>query len=483
MIDLKNIDKLFSRQPGNSLLGLAFDGSRLEGVQVRRTNGSVEIQKSFTASLSLDPLTAEIELAGREIRKQLDAEHIRERWCAVCLPLTWALTLTLKLPDIPEADIADFLQLEAERGFPYGPEELMLANSRFRTAGGEAWVTLVAIPREHVTRLEAVLKAAQLRPVTFSLGLTALQPAHAETADGVIALLPGETTLAMQISHGGGVPVLRTLDGAFEQTGVERELQVELVAREIRITLGQLQSELRESVRRLRIFGRNDTAQELAEGLQARAASLGLKIEHVREHAVSECGIKLPPGTAVSPALSVAVRRLAGQAGLEFLPPKVSSWKQFSDRYSSGKLVYAGIAAGALVLVVGIAFLVQHIILWRWESQWKQIETNVVELTKIRDQVRQYRPWYDDSVRSLSILKRMTEAFPQTGAVSAKTIELREPARVTCSGTALNREALIKVLDDLRRTREISSVHIEMTRGNTPLEFTFNFQWVGAGGL
>lgn len=481
MIDLKNMDKLFSRQPGSSLLGLAFDGSRLEGVQVRRTNGSVEIQKSFTASLSLDPLTAEIELAGREIRKQLDAEHIRERWCAVCLPLNWALTLTLKLPEIPEADVADFLQLEAERGFPYGPEELMLANSRFRTAG-ESWVTLVAIPREHVTRLEAVLKAAQLRPVTFSLGLTALQPADAESADGVIALLPGETALTMQISHGGGVPVLRTLDGAFEQSGAERELQVEQIAREIRITLGQLQPAVRESVRRLRIFGRNETAQELAEGLQSRAASLGLAIEHVRDHPASEGGIKLPAGTAISAALSVAVRQLAGQPGMEFLPPKVSPWRQFAERYSSGKLVYAGTAAGALVLVLAIAFLVQQMIFWHWEAEWKQVEKNAVELTKIRDQIRQYRPWYDESVRSLSILKRMTEAFPQTGAVSAKTIELREPARVTCSGTALNREALIKVLDDLRRTREISAVHIEMTRGNTPLEFTFNFQWVGAGG-
>jgi len=31
-------------------------------------------------------------------------------------------------------------------------------------------------------------------------------------------------------------------------------------------------------------------------------------------------------------------------------------------------------------------------------------------------------------------------------------------------------------------TNEISAVHIEMTRGNTPLEFTFNFQWGGPGG-
>ena len=140
MIDLKQLDKLFQRQPGNSLLGLSFDGSRLDGVLVRRTNGSVEIKKTFVASLSLDPLTAEVELVGREIRNQLDAEQIRERWCAVCLPVNWALTLTVKLPEIPEEDIADFLQIEAERGFPYSPQELMIAHSRFpRAAKVRSW--------------------------------------------------------------------------------------------------------------------------------------------------------------------------------------------------------------------------------------------------------------------------------------------------------------------------------------------------------
>lgn len=481
MIDLKQLDKLFQRQPGNSLLGLSFDGSRLEGVVVRRTNGSVEIKKSFTASLSLDPLTAETELAGREIRNQLDAEQIRERWCAVCLPVNWALTLTVKLPEIPDEDVADFLQIEAERGFPYGPQELMIAHSRFQTAGGEKFATLVGIPREHVARLEAVLEAAQLRPVTFSLGLTALLPADLESADGVIALLPGEVTVAMQISCGGGVAMLRMLDGAFEQTGAERELQVEHVAREIRITLGQLQPEVRESVRRLRILGRNETAQELAEELQARAASLGLKVEHVRDHGAEEYGIKIPSATAVSPALSVAVRRLAGQDGMEFLPPKISAWKQFSERYSSGKLAYAGAGAGAVALIVALAFLVQQIILWQWQSKWSGMETKVVELSKIRDEIRRYRPWYDESVRTLAILRRVTEAFPQDGAVSAKTVELREPARVTCTGTARNRDVLFQALDKLREAKEVSDVHIENTRGSTPLEFTFNFHWGGPG--
>jgi hypothetical protein len=138
--------------------------------------------------------------------------------------------------------------------------------------------------------------------------------------------------------------------------------------------------------------------------------------------------------------------------------------------------------AGAVALIVLIAFLVQQIVLWHWEAKWNGMEKQVTELTQIRDEIRRYRPWYDESVRTLSILKRLTEAFPQDGSVSAKTVELRDPARVTCSGTARNREALIKALDLLRAAKDISDVHIEMTRGNTPLEFTFNFQWGGPGG-
>lgn len=479
MIDVNKL-VFWKRQPGKSLLGLAFDGSRLDGAWVRRTNGSVEVRKSFSASLSLDPLTAEVELAGREIRKQLDAEQIRERWCAVCLPLNWALTLTVKLPEIPEEDVADFLQIEAERGFPYSPDDLMLAHSRFRTGDGTQFATLVGIPREHVTRLEAVLQTAQLRPVTFSLGLTALQPTDPE--DGTLTLLPGDSTVGMQISCGGGLAALRTLDGAYEQVGATRELQIEHIARELRITLGQLPAPVREELKRLRVLGRSEAATQLAEELREPAADWGLRIEHTRDHAAREHGIKVPGNTAISAAFSVAVRRLAGVPGMEFLPPKISAWKQFSDRYSSGKLAYAGAAAGAVALLVALAFLAQQFIIWHWEAKWKAMEPKVVELTQMRDQIRRYRPWFDESVRTLSILKRMTEAFPQDGAVSAKTVELREPARVTCSGTARNREALIKTLDELRKAREISDVHIEMTRGNTPLEFTFNFQWRGPGG-
>jgi Tfp pilus assembly PilM family ATPase len=110
-------DQFFKKTTRSSLLGLSLDGNRLEGVVLRRTNGALEVQKTFSASLSLDPLTNDPELVGQEIRNHLEEAGIRERRCAVSVPLSWALTLQTKLPDLPEAEVSSFLQIEAERGF------------------------------------------------------------------------------------------------------------------------------------------------------------------------------------------------------------------------------------------------------------------------------------------------------------------------------------------------------------------------------
>src|SRR5271165_5633988 len=122
----------FKPKRAGSVLGLALDGNRLEAVVLRRSNGTLHVRQTVSAALALSPLTDDPELVGREIRNHLDAAGIRERRCAVCLPPSWLLTLQAKVPDLPEADRAGFLQLEAERGFHSGPETLFVAHSLFQ---------------------------------------------------------------------------------------------------------------------------------------------------------------------------------------------------------------------------------------------------------------------------------------------------------------------------------------------------------------
>jgi Tfp pilus assembly protein PilN len=469
-----------------SLLGLVLDGSRLDLVSVKRTNGSVEIRKTATVTLTLDPLTNDPDLVGAEIHTHLEKAGVRDRRCVVGVPLNWALTLSVKVPaGLAPEDVQSLLAMEAERGFPYAPETLMVSQSLVGPPEGERTATLVAIPRDHITRLQEALESIGLRPLSFSLGLAALQPvAESETAGGVVALVPGEKGAGLQVTAQGGVAALRLLEGAFEQEGPERRVQKDYVARELRITLGQLPDDARGAVRNLKVFGNDELAEELYEQVRPRAEALGLRAQLVKEFAPLEFGPALPNGTAVSAALALAVRHLTGKpAGFEFLPPRVSRWKQFTEQHASKKLVYAAAVFGVVLLGVAGMFGWQQWRLNKLEAQWKGMEARVNVIKDTEARIRKYRPWYDESFRALSILRAITSAFPEDGTVAAKSVEIRDRSGITCSGTARNNAALLRMLDQLRASKQVKDVKVEHVKGgqnNQPLEFTFNFHWADA---
>ena len=315
--------KIRKRKRLTSVLGLALDGSRLEGVVLRRTNGALQLHRSFSAVLTLDPLTAAPELVGREIRNQLDAAGVRERHCVFGVPLKWVLTAHTELPPLPDADAESLLQLEAERGFPTDVATLQLAVSRCPLAGDKQHVLLAGIPSAHVATLGQVLAAAKLKPVSFALGLAALQSPAAEESNGVLALAIGESTVSLQITCAGGVAALRALEGAIENPAGRPTLLPDLVARESRITLGQLPAELRDTVKRIRIFGPRELARQLADEMELRFEPMGLSVEVVAAYKPDEFGAQLPPDASLSAAFSLAARRLVDEPpAFEFLPPK-----------------------------------------------------------------------------------------------------------------------------------------------------------------
>ena len=468
------------RRPA-SILGLAFDTGRVDGVVLRRSNGSFKILKSFSAAMALSPLTGDPELVGREIRNHLDQAGIRERRCAVCLPAGWALSLQTAIPELPEADVASFLEIEAERGFPYGPEALSVGHSRFRSETGGQGATLAAVPRNHLAQLEKALRSAQLRPVSFTPGITALQPPGRDGSEGTLALLVGDSAVDLQVICGGGVAALRSLEGAIETEGVQKRFHPDQLAREIRITLGQLPADFRDEVRKVRVFGRGESVQRFAVEVRPRLESMGLRVEQPHVYGPDEFSSRLPADAAVSPAASLAARTLTGETPcFEFLPPRTSSWQQWTARFSSRKLAWIGASAGAVFLLVTGAFLAQAWQLSRLQSRWTAMQPKVRQLDEMQQRIKQFRPWFDDSFRGLSILRRVTEAFPEDGAVSAKTLEIRELSAVSCSGVARDNPAFLRMLDQLRSARnEVNNLKVDQVRGKTPLQFTLNFQWGG----
>lgn len=470
------------KRPPSTVLGLSLDGSRLEAVLVRRTNGSLAVLKRMTATLALNPVNGAPELVGREIRNHLEQAGMREKRCVVCLPLSWALTAQTTVPAIAETDVDDFLALEAERLFPYSPDSLLLATSRCRAGVGEHRATLAAIPRHQLVQLEAVLRAAQLRPAGFTLGITCLLDPSRDAASGVIALAPGEHAVDVLVACHGGAATLRSLDEAIETEGVQQRLDAEQLARALRVTLGQMPSDLRAMVRTVRVYGSTDAASRLVPELIPRMSALGLQVELVRAYSPDEFRSRPPADTPVSPALSFAARHVTGVPNrFEFLPPRVTAWQQITSRLSSRKFGSIGAAAAVLALLVlgGIAY--QQWQLSSLRARWKQMAPRVAELENMQAQIRRFRPWFDESFQTLSILRRVTEAFPETGVVTARVLEIRDSAAVTCSGTARDNQSFLRMLDQLRAAKEVGNVKVDQLRGKAPLQFTLNFQWAPGG--
>jgi hypothetical protein len=471
---------LNSRNP-TSLLALALEGHRVEGVVLRRTRTGAQVQRAFAATLDLDPLTNDPELVGRELRNRLDETGVRERRCAVSLPLDWALTLQVKLPPLPEAEVQGFLNVQAERGFPYAPEDLAICSSRYSLAQGEQQATLVAIPKNHLVLLERVLRAAQLKPTTFSLGITALQEA---TSPAALVLAVGQATVGLQVCHDGGVAALRALQGAVETNGPQRRADSDLLGREIRITLGQLPAEVRERMGRLRVFGEADVTEALLPELEDSLKPIGLTVERGSLPQVAGLGA-LSADQAASPlAVALATRGLAGKASVfEFLPPKVSPWTQVTSRFSSARVLWTSATASGVALLIGGAFLWQYAQLASLQARWRLVGPRVREIEGLQQQIRRFRPWFDESPRSLAMLRRVTEAFPEDGAVSAKTLEVRDLTTVSCTGVAQDNRALLRVLDRLREAPHIEEVKLVQVRGKAPLQFSISFRWAEGGGL
>ncbi len=465
-----------------SVLALTLDGSRLEGVLVRRSNGSLAPQQPFSAVLSLDPLTAAPELVGREIRNHLDAAGVRERNCVVGVPLKWLLTATTELPSISEEDVPGFLELEAERAFPCDAATLQIASSICTLRSGKKYALLAGIPRNHVTLLEQVLRAAKLKPVSFSPAISALQAGSAKDPAGVLTLVIGETHVALQITSGGGIVALRTVEGALEAENGRRALHTDTVARETRITLGQLPAELRDSVKQIRLFGPRDLAQQLIDELELKLEAHGVKIDLVTKTGPEFFKLQIPAETPVSSPLSLAAQALSEQPPvLELLPPKVTAWQQLNARYSSGKLRMAGAAGAVVALIVIALFFLQQLQLVRLQAQWNEMAPKVKQLEGVMQNIRQYRPWFDENCRALSLMRLLTEAFPEDGVVSAKTVEIRDLNVITCTGQTRDYQALLKTLEQLRRTKGVSEVRLSTLRGKTPMQFTFDFRWNEGG--
>ena len=465
--------KWMAKRRRQSVLGLTLNDGQLRAFHVVRAKGTTQVVRSATATLALDLLHREHELIGREIKNHLDAAGIRERHCVVAMPAAWIMSQHTPVPEMSPEDTASFLHLEAEKGFPCDPAQLQIARS-FQRSGDANYVTQLAVRKEQLEQLAAVLKAAGLKPVSFSLGLAALPEVVAPAGEGRITLAVEPKGTTLLVAAGGGIAAFRTSEAAIESEAGENVVNAGAVARELRITFEQVPADLRRDLRQLCLYGNDTMVRQLAESLAEWAEGAGLTL--VRSASPNDT-------MADRIAENLAVQWLQeGTATLEFLPPRPGRWAVLLARYNSKRLATAGFALGGTMLLALGVFGWQEFRRWSLRSEWSNMEEQVKALEMVQSRLREFRPWYDTTFRNLSILRRVTEAFPDNGSVTVKSFEIHGVANVTISGTARDNTALLRTLDQLRKAKEIQGLKIEQIRGKMPAQFTFIFRWRGNPG-
>lgn len=473
--------KLFSKQPASSVLGLAIDGNRLEAVVVRRSGGSLQVRQTVAADMALAPLTGDPELVGREIRNHLEAAGVRENRCVVCLPLNWVLTLQAKIPDkISGPDLDSYLQIEAERGFPSAYDSLFITRSRFKAPNGDEYATLLAVPRNQLDLLERALRAAKLKPLAFAMGISAAQSPSQQSTQRVLTMVLSSHGLELQVSGGGGIIALRSLDAAVEAEGARRKISADLVARELRITMGQLPGGFSEGQGPIKVLGEGEITRQFITDVAPRLSVLGLRVEPMDRPAYVTFDQAPKPDIAASPVLALAAAYvLKGDVGPDFLPPKVSPWRQFvSNKLSTQKLAYTGGAAAVLGVIVGGLFAWQQIQLYGLNNKWHAIEKQVTRLRTDNANIAKYRPWFDHSCRALTIWSGLTSAMPVLGSVSVKSVEIRDLSTVSAHGTASSLPAFNVMREALGKIPGVSDLHAD-TAGQPPtIQYNLTYQWV-----
>jgi hypothetical protein len=460
------------KKRAQSVLGLILIDGQLRACHVTRTKGRVEVVKTANAALTLDLLHPEPELIGREIKNHLDEAGIKERHCVVGVPPRWVMSQHTKVPALEADDAASFLQIEAEKGFPVDPANLQISRSFQRSTAGD-FVTQLAVRQEQIEQLGAVLRSAGLKPVSYSLGLAVLPKAIPPAGSGgriTVAVDPAGVTFL--IAAGGGIAAFRTSEASIDSEAGEKVLNAASVARELRITFEQIPVELRSEARELFLTGDSTMVRQLADSLAEWASASGLEITR---------GDLPEKSFAGEMAERLAANWLeGGTPELEFLPPRPGRWALMMARYNSKRLATTGFAFAALAVVVVLAFAWQEFRRWSLRNEWSAMQAQVTQLDAVQARIREFAPWYDMNFRSLSILKKVTECFPDNGSVTAKTFEVHGNAIVTISGTARDNASLLRVQELLRKSKEVQGLKIEQIRAKNPMQFTLTFRWIGS---
>ena len=461
-----------------SLLGIEIEGNTFSAVQIRQKSGKIHIERTLDMTLSLDLLSDDPKLVGREILDSLATADIREKRCIVCVPLNWILSTNIDMPDLTPEDREDYISVQAERKFPFSPEEIAISTSQYLSPDGSQSMLIAGIPQNRLSALEKVLRAAKLKVQSITTSIASLAGEIEQKNQGSINLRFNEYGVDMTITLGGSIVALRRLIDTSDIARSSDEL-----LRQLRITLGQLPAPLRKHIRKIYIYGDEKLIGKQIEALRNAFKSEEITVDLGKmsiQPEVENTSLSLEETKKQSLLILAAAKHLSGVAEvIEFLAPQKGRFESILEKVSARSVVWIGVTSIVIIAIFSGMLLHQKWSLAQLKAKWNGLEDNVATVKSLQEKIRSVRSWYVETPQTLNVLKVLTEIFPEKGTVWISALRIKSISEISITGRASRKDELLKMLDRLKNTKGIEELRIlqiqEPLTGKEQILFTLNF--------
>jgi len=386
--------------------------------------------------------------------------------CIVVLPAHLAPSIILTVPDISPEDRKGFIQIQAEQQLPLPLSEIHLATHEFQI-GNQDHALVVGLRRDTVSKLKEAVIANGFQVASITVDIAGVVD-HAVAGNDSLAdscqLIQGQSSLTMVTHAEGGPTGLRHFhltNGGIDTATLEREL---------RITLGQFPQSSQRQLTTLRTAKLPGVSSEQHVPISEHRSIAGLNVVNGAETS----DLFVPIASSFF---------LKGASPLEFLPSSTSRFGKMYSQFNSRRNLWLGLMS--VVALTAIVFLNKIYELKGLQKQWDDMKGSVAVVETVQGKIREFRPWFDPSVPvpSLTTARAITLAFPKTGEIWLKQLNIRDDSKITATGSSKDQNSLLATLEKLRSTSGISNLELKSQQGSHPISFSFEFDWNPAGVL
>lgn len=462
-------------------MGIGLDAGNLTAVEMSSNRGRFKVRKSCSVPISLNPLTEDPELIGREIRERLTDAGLKGKKCIVCLPVNWLLSLQVDLPELSDEDVESFLSVEAEREFAFSPEQLETAASCFELPGGARCATVAGIPVSRLERLTEIFKSAKLHPVSVTTAVSAVPPFEQNASEVRGSLFFGADGVDLLVEAGGGSLMFRRIElGEEEAQSADLRMRADALAFQLRISLGQLPGTIRSKLGNISIFGPPRDDVDYMAALNEACAPLGLSVTKGK---LSDSADRsdLAGVAGMAPVLTAVLTALSGRnCHFEFDLQDARHSKSRLKKVPPLTYWLVGAATVAVCAIIGAAVREGNVVK-RKERELAKLSPYVKQAQATRESLRELRPWCSRQPRILEVMRLITEAFPEEGTVWTTSLEIKgiRANEVFLSGRATGKRALREVNEKLLKTKGVRDLTVPHSRdtGEGAMMFSLAFTY------